>query len=108
MTVQDSALQKSNENHQEISCSSQPVSFGSIVYTNVHPEDPVVISNCRQRAAKAQHLTLGSDTQLLLSGMQTIPEQVPLILTEEDAEEESFTVMAGTEHLQVKYWIKIL
>ena len=39
---------------------------------------------------------------MLLSGVQTIPEQLPLILTEGDAEEhESLTIIAGNEQLQV-------
>ena len=53
-----------------------------------------------QLSEKARNLT--SDNQMLFSGVQTIPEQLPLILTEGDAEEhESFTIIAGNEQLQV-------
>jgi glutamine cyclotransferase len=39
---------------------------------------------------------------MLLSGVQTIPEQLPLILTEGDAEDhESLAIIDGNEQLQV-------
>ena len=51
---------------------------------------------------KARNLT--SESQMLLSGVQTIPEQLPLILTEGDAEDhESLTIIAGNEQLQVYF-----
>ena len=55
---------------------------------------------------KAQKLT--NESQMLLSGVQTIPEQLPLILTEGDAEEhESLTIIAGNEQLQVSLTAKL-
>ncbi|CAB3981108.1 zinc finger ZXDC-like isoform X2 [Paramuricea clavata] len=52
-----------------------------------------------QTSGKARNMT--SESQMLLSGVQTIPEQLPLILTEGDAEEhESLAIIAGNEQLQ--------
>ena len=57
-----------------------------------------------QTSGKARTLT----SQLLLSGVQTIPEQLPLILTEGDAEEhESLAIIAGHEQLQVKMNVEL-
>lgn len=53
-----------------------------------------------QASDKRRNMT--SENQMLLSGVQTIPEQLPLILTEGDAEEhESLKITAGSEQLQV-------
>ena len=51
-------------------------------------------------SGKARNLT--SESQMLLSGVQTIPEQLPLILTEGDAEEHESLIIAGNEQLQVR------
>jgi hypothetical protein len=51
-------------------------------------------------SGKARNLT--AESQMLLSGVQTIPEQLPLILTEGDAEDhESLAIIDGNEQLQV-------
>ena len=101
MSSEESPLQDTHENHQEISCSSQTVSSGSIVYTSVSSEDPRIVSNNLQTSRKTRLLTLGSESQLLLSGVPSIPEQLPLILTEGDAEEQESLSLARTEQFQV-------
>ena len=59
-----------------------------------------------QTSGKARNMT--SESQMLLSGVQTIPEQLPLILTEGDAEEhESLAIIAGNEQLQVRMNVKL-
>ena len=106
--INDHETSESSSTQQELSNSD-----GNPVHVETQDVGPMEHST----NASTQHLhppmsdkaqKLANESQMLLSGVQTIPEQLPLILTEGDAEEhESLTIIAGNEQLQVSIIVKL-